>query len=334
MPSDRPSAGGRRGNHLRIQGSAGANRPSKAVAQTKREPVSSPRRRNRKGPERTEILLARARANRYLASLLAAVAGVLAAPALAAAGSSGSGGASAGTSSTGSTNSPTVPVEPGNTTVSATGNGISLQTNASAFVRSGISVTGTVPAGDAGDAVEIDQLVSGTTGTASWTPVAVVHAQSDGTFTATWHTARAEQVSVRALLQGSQASSATASPPDVTVTVYRRAVATLYGPGFYGHRTACGTILRRRTIGVANRTLPCGTDVQVYYDGSVITVPVIDRGPYAHGATWDLTMATARALGMEGTGVVGAAALASTTATSTTPSSTSTTTPSGPPTAQ
>ena len=64
---------------------------------------------------------------------------------------------------------------------------------------------------------------------------------------------------------------------------------------------------------MANRTLPCGTEVQLYWKGSVITVPVIDRGPYAHNANWDLTMATARALGMEGTGVVGAAALPSST---------------------
>ena len=31
-------------------------------------------------------------------------------------------------------------------------------------------------------------------------------------------------------------------------------------------------------------------------------MPVIDRGPYAHGANWDLTMATGRALGMLGHG--------------------------------
>jgi rare lipoprotein A (peptidoglycan hydrolase) len=66
-------------------------------------------------------------------------------------------------------------------------------------------------------------------------------------------------------------------------------------------------VLRRRTIGLANRTLPCGTQVQVYFDGSVMTVPVIDRGPYAHGANWDLTMAAGRALGMTGTARIGAA---------------------------
>ena len=43
----------------------------------------------------------------------------------------------------------------------------------------------------------------------------------------------------------------------------------------------------------------------------MITVPVIDRGPYAHGANWDLTMATGRALGMLETEVIGAAAVPS-----------------------
>jgi rare lipoprotein A (peptidoglycan hydrolase) len=66
--------------------------------------------------------------------------------------------------------------------------------------------------------------------------------------------------------------------------------------------------------------------VQVYYNGQVLTVPVIDRGPYAHNANWDLTMATGRALGMQGTSVIGAASLPSGTAT--TPSA------SGPPSAQ
>jgi rare lipoprotein A len=116
-------------------------------------------------------------------------------------------------------------------------------------------------------------------------------------------------MTIRAVLGGNQGSSAAASPPALSVTVYRRSTATLYGPGFYGHRTACGVILRRRTIGVANRTLPCGTEVQVYYNGNVMTVPVIDRGPYAHNANWDLTMATGRALGMRGTAKVGAASV-------------------------
>jgi len=226
--------------------------------------------------------------------------------------SMGSGGASTGSSSNpnGTSSTPNPAVQPGNITVSATGDGITLQTNASAFVRSGVSVTGSVPAADAGDAVEIDELPA-TLGS-TWTEASVVQSQSNGSFTARLHTTGAGPVTIRALLQGSQASSTTASPPSVSVTVYRRSLATLYGPGFWGHQTACGVILTRHTIGVANRTLPCGTQVQVYYKGSVLTVPVIDRGPYAHHANWDLTMATARALGMLGTGTIGAAALPST----------------------
>jgi hypothetical protein len=257
-------------------------------------------------------LLARVRANRYFASLLAAGAGALVIPGLAWA---GSGGAGAGPGSSANPSSTNPNVQSGNVTVSATSDGITISSAASAFLRSGVSVTGTVPSGDAGDAIEIDQLPA--TPGASWVPVAVVHAASNGAFTASWKVTSAGPLTIRAALQGSQASSAASSPPSVSVTVYRRSIATLYGPGFYGQRTACGVILRRRTIGVANRTLPCGTEVQIYYDGNVMTVPVIDRGPYAHHANWDLTMATGRALGMLDTEVIGAASSATSTSTAT-----------------
>jgi hypothetical protein len=91
--------------------------------------------------------------------------------------------------------------------------------------------------------------------------------------------------------------------------VYLPALATLYGPGFYGRRTACGVILRRNTVGVAHRRLRCGTPVAIYYQGRTLVVPVIDRGPYANGANWDLTMAAGKALGMNGTGEIGAVSL-------------------------
>jgi hypothetical protein len=86
--------------------------------------------------------------------------------------------------------------------------------------------------------------------------------------------------------------------------VYDPDQATWYGPGFYGQRTACGRTLSQETLGVANRTLPCGTDVSILYRGRTITVPVIDRGPYS-SAEWDLTSATARKLGFEGSNTIG-----------------------------
>jgi rare lipoprotein A len=87
-------------------------------------------------------------------------------------------------------------------------------------------------------------------------------------------------------------------------TVYRPAVASWYGPGFYGHRTACGQILTASTVGVAHRTLPCGTKLTLRYHGRSVRVRVIDRGPYVHGREFDLTGATRSKLGFPSTGTV------------------------------
>jgi hypothetical protein len=73
-------------------------------------------------------------------------------------------------------------------------------------------------------------------------------------------------------------------------------LATWYGPGFFGNQTACGQTLTKRTLGVAHRTLPCGSKVVLDYNGRFIRTTVIDRGPYANDAKWDLTQATAEAL--------------------------------------
>jgi rare lipoprotein A (peptidoglycan hydrolase) len=91
-------------------------------------------------------------------------------------------------------------------------------------------------------------------------------------------------------------------------------IATWFGPGFYGKKTACGQTLTPAVVGVANRTLPCGTLVKVSYGGHALVVPVLDRGPYSHiGADWDLTAGAATALGISetvriGTRIVGSAA--------------------------
>lgn len=86
--------------------------------------------------------------------------------------------------------------------------------------------------------------------------------------------------------------------------VYDPALATWYGPGFWGHGTACGQTLSGNTIGVAHRTLPCGTQVALLYEGRTIIVKVIDRGPYSR-ADWDLTQKTAERLGFTGTDTIG-----------------------------
>lgn len=88
------------------------------------------------------------------------------------------------------------------------------------------------------------------------------------------------------------------------IRVYSTALATWYGPGLYGNRTACGRRLGYDTLGVAHRSLPCGTKVNILYRGRTITVPVIDRGPYS-SAEWDLTEETAERLRFSGKDHIG-----------------------------
>lgn len=88
------------------------------------------------------------------------------------------------------------------------------------------------------------------------------------------------------------------------VRVHEREPATWYGPGFFGNRTACGQRYERDLLGVAHRTLPCGTVVSALYRGRSVRVPVVDRGPYGH-ANWDLTEETAQRLGFSGRDEIG-----------------------------
>jgi rare lipoprotein A (peptidoglycan hydrolase) len=98
------------------------------------------------------------------------------------------------------------------------------------------------------------------------------------------------------------ASGSTSGGAAPEPTTGKPTLATWFGPGFYGHATACGQRLTPQLVGVANRTLPCGTLVQIGYRGHELTVPVLDRGPYGHnGAAWDLTSGAARALEIKDT---------------------------------
>jgi hypothetical protein len=87
-------------------------------------------------------------------------------------------------------------------------------------------------------------------------------------------------------------------------TPMRSAGATWYGPGLYGNGTACGETLRPGTIGVAHRTLPCGTTIKFNYHGHSLVTKVIDRGPYTKGNDFDLTNGARLALDFEGVGQV------------------------------
>ena len=112
-------------------------------------------------------------------------------------------------------------------------------------------------------------------------------------------TASVASPAVSAFADTGGATASSSAPANSTPAKVRASgVATWFGPGFFGKQTACGQTLTPAVVGVANRTLACGTLVNVTYEGRSLTVPVLDRGPYSHGVDWDLTAGAAQALGI------------------------------------
>jgi rare lipoprotein A (peptidoglycan hydrolase) len=77
---------------------------------------------------------------------------------------------------------------------------------------------------------------------------------------------------------------------------WQRVTSSWYGPGLWGNTTACGQVLTPELAGVAHRSLPCGTRVTLRYNGKIVRVKVVDRGPFVSGRTFDLTQKPARYL--------------------------------------
>jgi rare lipoprotein A len=193
-----------------------------------------------------------------------------------------------------------------------TGGSAQLAEPSNAMLGDMITFSGTLPA-SAGATIEVQREDK----TGTWVQTATAIADVNGFFQAQWHSNRTGEFPVRALPASEATTSAlataasptTANPVQVLdaplMTIYRPSIATWYGPGFIGRQMACGHTLTKHTLGVANRTLPCGTQVQIDFRGRTITVPVVDRGPYANHAEWDLTQATARALSIDSTETIG-----------------------------
>jgi hypothetical protein len=125
---------------------------------------------------------------------------------------------------------------------------------------------------------------------------------SDGDFVARFEPRRTGRRRFRVLFRGDEFNSA--GTRGRRAIVYRRTEATWYGPGFYGNTTACGRRYGYDMLGVAHRSLPCGTEVALFHGGRFITVRVVDRGPYT-SADFDLTRETAERLGFSGRGTIG-----------------------------
>jgi rare lipoprotein A (peptidoglycan hydrolase) len=97
-------------------------------------------------------------------------------------------------------------------------------------------------------------------------------------------------------------SGALLNPAQLPPGQYYVSIASVFTD--YGLPIACGGVLKVPELGVANKTLPCGTMVTFVYGGRAIRIPVIDRGPYIAGREWDLTGAAAEALHFPGLGPI------------------------------
>ena len=191
--------------------------------------------------------------------------------------------------------------------VPSTGGEISLKVASGAWLGRATRIRGR-SAHLAGQTVAIERRRSRRSG---WVPVASVRVCDEGRFATRWTPGSDGRHQLRAVPATASSASARAEAASAVkrVTVYRSVTSTWYGPGFYGRRTACGQRLTKSTIGVAHRSLPCGTKVALRVNGRSMVVPVIDRGPYARGVTYDLTAATAQQLGVMYTAQIGAAVL-------------------------
>ena len=181
----------------------------------------------------------------------ALVAAVLALPAAAAASDGGTSGNAGGGATYYSTPS--------------SGGEISLKVASGAWLGRAIRIRGR-SADLAGRTVAIERRRSHRSG---WVPVASVPVDGDGRFATRWTPGSAGRHQLRAVPAGASSASADARAASAVrrVIVYGQVTSTWYGPGFYGNRTACGQRLTRSTLGVAHRTLPCGTKVALRVNG-------------------------------------------------------------------
>jgi hypothetical protein len=170
-----------------------------------------------------------------------------------------------------------------------------LHADLNVLAGSATTVGGLLRPARAGHLVELQRR-----GRHGWRTLAHAFTGAHGRFRLRYLPRRLDSERLRVLFPGDTTSAATARRVG-TLSVFRLAGASWYGGG---GSLACGGWLTGSTLGVANKTLPCGTLVTLRYGGHSVRVPVIDRGPYVPGRDFDLTEATKCALGFEGVGEV------------------------------
>jgi rare lipoprotein A len=86
----------------------------------------------------------------------------------------------------------------------------------------------------------------------------------------------------------------------------KKGVASWYGPGFQGKKTATGEIFNMYEMTAAHKTLPIPSYAQVtnLTNNKTVVVRINDRGPYVGNRVLDLSYAAARTIGISGLGKV------------------------------
>jgi rare lipoprotein A len=125
----------------------------------------------------------------------------------------------------------------------------------------------------------------------------------NGKFSVRWRPGSTGSYPVRVRARSNRVATASRDRAG-RVTAYRQAAASWYGPGLYGNAMACGGSLTPSTLGVAHKTMPCGTKVRLRYGKRTVKVPVVDRGGFAGNREFDLTSATKQRLGFGDVGTV------------------------------
>ena len=166
----------------------------------------------------------------------------------------------------------------------------------SVLVGQKVPVSGAISSGQTGQGILV-QTKAGR----GWKTVAHTRTKAHGRFATSWRPPHIGSYQLRVRGTGAGIAPRTLHGH---VAVFRAVQASYYGPGLYGQRLACGGTLTPSKLGVANKTLPCGTKVTLRFHGRAVTVSVIDRGPYVGGRVYDLTSATKSKLGFGSTGTV------------------------------
>ena len=136
-----------------------------------------------------------------------------------------------------------------------------------------------------------------------WKTIDKARTSSGGAFRLAYKARRVDTARVRVRFAGDRQTKAVRRSAG-RLNVYRPALASWYGPGLYGNKLGCGGRLSTGTVGVAHKSLPCGTKIVLRKGNRIVRARVIDRGPYVGAREFDLTAATKQRLGFGSTGTV------------------------------